>query len=55
MMIRQYYSKYLLLNESRPALTKCATASTLMCLGDFLCQQIEIRKYHLNKRTLIAP
>ena len=22
-------------------LTKCATASTLMCIGDFLCQQIE--------------
>ena len=36
-------------------LTKCATASTLMCIGDFLCQQIEKCKstHHCLIETLL--
>ena len=44
MMLKHCYSRYLHWNEKRPLLTKCATASTLMGLGDLLCQNIETSK-----------
>ena len=42
-MLWNAYKRYLQANETRPLLTKCLTASTLMGLGDFICQSIEVR------------
>lgn len=49
-MIKHCYSRYIFWNEKRPLLTKCLTASSLMGLGDFLCQNIETQ--FTQKKTI---
>lgn len=56
MFLRSSYAKYIHWNETRPLLTKCATAGVLMGLGDYLCQSIEKSKSAiLSPSSSLAP